>query len=157
MVWGQALLSLGGQQLVAFAKAPSSEFYPLYEQVWQSAVSIWPGFMCLVCRLCLGMQIHMCCSTCFPRAHCHKPPPPPPPFPAPALQRIDDDCHTGSGALLPVGHAVGDMAAWPRATAPVLPCPSHPTALLLHHCQRGCARWGWLVCQPGPLKVGRCL
>lgn len=33
MVWGQPLLSLGGQQLVAFAKAPTSVFYPLYEQV----------------------------------------------------------------------------------------------------------------------------
>ena len=152
MVWGQALLSLGGHQLVAFAKAPSSEFYPLYEQVWQSAVSIWSGFMCIVCRLCLVMQIQICCSTCAPpRALCPKAPPPPRPH---ALQRIDDGCHTGSGAFLPVGHAVGDMAAWPRATAPVLPCPPLPRALLLHHCHRGCAWWGWLVCQSRSLQVG---
>lgn len=45
MVWDQALLTVGGQQLVAFAKAPTSEFFPLYEQVWPSAVSIWLGLI----------------------------------------------------------------------------------------------------------------
>ncbi|KAL3136087.1 deoxyribonuclease II activity protein [Trebouxia sp. C0010 RCD-2024] len=33
VVWGQALVTLGGEQLVAFAKGPTFVFYPLYEQV----------------------------------------------------------------------------------------------------------------------------
>ena len=37
VVWGQALLTLGGEQLVAFAKSPTPVFYPLYEQVCLSA------------------------------------------------------------------------------------------------------------------------
>lgn len=59
MVWGQPLFSLGGQQLVAFAKAPTSVFYPLYEQVWLSILAVM--YFSASISPCVALQSQVIC------------------------------------------------------------------------------------------------